>query len=187
MRERVARGRKVAVVARVMKVSRQALYRTPKRRPAAQKRPATGMVDRAIVEVAKANPTDGTRMVAALTSRELKRPVSRKRPAGDALRAPASAPPALRSPASSRLLQRAAPRSALAHGHDERLGRREWLCYLTPIVDYCTREIADPTLSLVERGNANPTWATVRDLAAALGVSMGQLAKLADKFSAGEK
>jgi hypothetical protein len=36
-------------------------------------------VDRAIVEVAKANPTDGTRMVAALTSREIERPVSRKR------------------------------------------------------------------------------------------------------------
>lgn len=33
----------------------------------------------AIVEIAKANPTDGTRMVAALTSREIERPVSRKR------------------------------------------------------------------------------------------------------------
>jgi helix-turn-helix protein len=31
------------------------------------------------VEVAKANPTDGTRMVAALASRELGRPVNRKR------------------------------------------------------------------------------------------------------------
>jgi len=42
-------------------------------------RPATGTVDWAIVEVAKANPTDGTRMVAALTSRGIERPVSRKR------------------------------------------------------------------------------------------------------------
>ena len=76
MRERVARsrvmaarGRKVAVVARVMQISRQAIYRTQKRRPAAGRRPATGTIDRAIVEAARANPTDGTRMVAALASR----------------------------------------------------------------------------------------------------------------------
>lgn len=42
--------------------------------------------------------------------------------------------------------------------------------------------ITGRTLSLIERGDANPTWATVRDIAAALGVSMGELAKLADKF-----
>jgi DNA-binding XRE family transcriptional regulator len=47
--------------------------------------------------------------------------------------------------------------------------------------------IADPTLSMIERGHSNPTWATVRDIAAALSVSMGQLAKLADKFAAAEK
>jgi transcriptional regulator with XRE-family HTH domain len=43
------------------------------------------------------------------------------------------------------------------------------------------------SLSLIERGHANPKWATVRDVADALGVSMGQLAKLADKLSADEK
>jgi transcriptional regulator with XRE-family HTH domain len=47
--------------------------------------------------------------------------------------------------------------------------------------------VADPTLSMIERGHSNPTWATVRDIADALGVSMGQLAKLADKLAAGEK
>jgi transcriptional regulator with XRE-family HTH domain len=47
--------------------------------------------------------------------------------------------------------------------------------------------VADPTLSLIERGYANPTWATTRDIADALNVSMGDLAKLADKFAAGEK
>jgi transcriptional regulator with XRE-family HTH domain len=47
--------------------------------------------------------------------------------------------------------------------------------------------IADPTLSLIERGYANPTWATVRNIASALGVSMGELAKLADKFASAEK
>jgi transcriptional regulator with XRE-family HTH domain len=37
------------------------------------------------------------------------------------------------------------------------------------------------TLSVIERGLANPTWATVRDLAAALGVSIAELAKLSEK------
>jgi transcriptional regulator with XRE-family HTH domain len=43
------------------------------------------------------------------------------------------------------------------------------------------------TLSLIEQGHANPKWATVRDIADALNVSMGDLAKVADKFAAGEK
>ena len=47
--------------------------------------------------------------------------------------------------------------------------------------------ITGATLSLIERGHANPTWDTVRGIAAALGVSMAELAKLADKFSAAEK
>ena len=42
-------------------------------------------------------------------------------------------------------------------------------------------------LSLIERGEANPTWETVKRIAAALGVSMGDLAKLADKVAASEK
>jgi len=37
------------------------------------------------------------------------------------------------------------------------------------------------TLSLIERGQANPTWGTVRGIADALGVSMGELGKLGDK------
>jgi transcriptional regulator with XRE-family HTH domain len=47
--------------------------------------------------------------------------------------------------------------------------------------------IAIPTLSMIEGGNSNPTWATVRDIASALGVTMGDLAKLADKFASAEK
>ena len=77
-RQLVARGRKVAVVARVMQVSRQAIYRTPRRRTDPGPRPVSGTVDRAIVEVARQNPTDGSRMVAALSSRELRQPVNRK-------------------------------------------------------------------------------------------------------------
>lgn len=41
--------------------------------------------------------------------------------------------------------------------------------------------IAVPTLSHIEGGHANPTWATVRDIAAALRVSMVELARLAEK------
>jgi transcriptional regulator with XRE-family HTH domain len=41
--------------------------------------------------------------------------------------------------------------------------------------------IATPTLSHIEAGHANPTWATVRDIAIALGVSISELAKLSEK------
>ena len=47
--------------------------------------------------------------------------------------------------------------------------------------------ITTGTLGLIERGEANPTWGTVRGIADALGVSMGELAKLADRFLADEK
>jgi transcriptional regulator with XRE-family HTH domain len=40
--------------------------------------------------------------------------------------------------------------------------------------------ITPATLSLIERGQANPTWDTARKLAAALGVSMSELGKLAE-------
>jgi transcriptional regulator with XRE-family HTH domain len=43
------------------------------------------------------------------------------------------------------------------------------------------------TVSLVERGRSNPSWGTLRALAKGLGVSMGELAKLADKFSSSEE
>ena len=83
---RVARSRAVmaagyqpAVVARIARVSRQALYRRPSRRSRAAGPGWVGPDDQVIVEVAKANPTDGTRMVAALASRALGRPVNRKR------------------------------------------------------------------------------------------------------------
>lgn len=37
------------------------------------------------------------------------------------------------------------------------------------------------TLGVIERGEANPTWGTVRAIADALDVSVGELAKLAEK------
>jgi transcriptional regulator with XRE-family HTH domain len=38
------------------------------------------------------------------------------------------------------------------------------------------------TLSLIERGQSNPAWGTVKGIAKALGVSMGDLAKIADRL-----
>lgn len=38
------------------------------------------------------------------------------------------------------------------------------------------------TLGLIERGQANPTWDTVKGIAAALDVSIGELAKLSEKY-----
>jgi putative transposase len=77
-RELVAQGRPAAVVARVAGISRQAIYRRPTRPPKGQRQPLDD-VDRVVLDVARENPTDGTRMVAALTGRELDVSVNRKR------------------------------------------------------------------------------------------------------------
>src|SRR4051794_37802326 len=77
-RELVDQGRPAAVVARGAQISRQAIYRRPRRPPRGQRRPLDS-VDRVVLAVARANPTDGTRMVAALASRELGEAVNRKR------------------------------------------------------------------------------------------------------------
>lgn len=42
-------------------------------------------------------------------------------------------------------------------------------------------------LSLIERGEGNPSWTTVEGIGKALGVSVAQLAKLAEKLAASEK
>src|SRR5437773_3679968 len=78
-RELVAKGRRPAVVARVLQISRTGLYRKPKRRPASVRGPVVDLVDRLIVDVAHANPSDGTRMVAALASQQLGVQINRKR------------------------------------------------------------------------------------------------------------
>lgn len=38
------------------------------------------------------------------------------------------------------------------------------------------------TLGVIERGLSNPTWATVKGIATALGISMVELAKVAERF-----
>ncbi len=39
-------------------------------------------------------------------------------------------------------------------------------------------------MSMIERGHSNPTWATVKGVAAALDASMVELVKLATRFDA---
>jgi putative transposase len=148
-RELVAKGRRPAVVARVMQVNRSGLYRTPKRPPKTLRRPVVDPVDRLIVEVARDNPTDGTRMVAALASRELGRQVNRKR--------------AQRVMREQRLLQR---HRSLRRRRRPGFFRVEcpdqlwhldmtsiWVaehgwCYLNAAIDCCTREIVGWSLEL---------------------------------------
>ncbi len=42
--------------------------------------------------------------------------------------------------------------------------------------------VTSGTLSLIERGLSNPTWGTVKGIAAALNVDVAELAKLSLKF-----
>ncbi len=42
--------------------------------------------------------------------------------------------------------------------------------------------ITTATFGVIERGLSNPTWATVKSIAAALEVSISELAKLSEKF-----
>ena len=141
-RELVAQGRPAALVARVAGISRQAIYRRPKRPPKGQRRPL-GAVDRDVLRVARANPTDGTRMVAALASRAAGGPVNRKR--------------AQRLMREHRLLQpkrsegrRRRPGYFQVTRPDELwhldmtsvwVAEHGW-CYLNAAIDCCTREIA---------------------------------------------
>ena len=132
-----------------MQVTRQAIHRTPKPRRSPQRRPPQGPVERAIVAVAEANPTDGTRMVAALASRELGAQVNRKR--------------AQRVMREQRLLQRHRPSGRRRRPGFFRVERPDQLwhmdmtsvwvaehgwCYLNAAIDCCTREIAGFSLEL---------------------------------------
>jgi len=43
-------------------------------------------------------------------------------------------------------------------------------------------ELTTATLSLIERGEANPTWDTLKKVSAALDVKISDLARLSEKF-----
>jgi len=148
-RELVARGYALATVARVMQITRQAIYRVPKPRSAPQRRPPADGAEAAIVETAMENPTDGYRMVWALTRRKLGRAVNRKR--------------VLRVMREHRLIQRRRSEPRRRRPGFFRVTRPAelwhmdmtavWVaehgwCYLNAIIDCCTREIVGWDLSV---------------------------------------
>jgi putative transposase len=164
-RELVARGFAVAAVARVMQISRQALYRTPTPRRPPQRRPPVDAIEQAIVAEALANQSDGYRMICAFVRRKLGVAVNRKR--------------VLRVMRERKLIQRRRPlerRKRLGFFRVERprqlwqldltsiwVAEHGWT-YLMAIIDCCTREIvawhlelrcrADEAIALVERAAA---------------------------------
>jgi len=148
-RRLVAEGYALATVARVMQISRQALYRTPTPRRPPQRRPPADPVERAIVEEAPANQTDGYRMVCAFVRRRLDVPVNRKR--------------VLRVLRERKLIQRRRPLERRKRPGFFRVERPRqlwqldmssvWVAehgstYLMAIIDCCTREIVAWQLEL---------------------------------------
>jgi putative transposase len=184
-RELVDGGFTVAVVARVLQVSRQAIYRVPKpRRPTdAAKRPPAGEVETAIIEVAQDNPTDGYRLVTAWVRRRLGRPVNRKR--------------VLRVMRERKLIQRRRTeprRRRPGFFRVERPGQlwhldmtSVWVaehgwCYLNAIIDCCTREIVGWDLTI--RCRATEAITVIERAVAEHGIKPGMLTLGTDNGSA---
>ena len=182
-RELVARGFAAAVVARVLQISRQAIYRTPTPRRLPQPRPVSDAVEQAIVDEATANQTDGYRMVTAFVRRRLGRPVNRKR--------------VLRVMRERKLIQRRRPLERRKRPGFFRVERPRqlwqldmtsiWVAehgwtYLNAIIDCCTREIVAWQLSL--RCRADEAIAVVEQAAAAYAIEPGELVLGSDNGSA---
>lgn len=184
-RELVAEGHSPSVLARVLQISRQAIYRIPTRPPAARgrSRPPVDEVEAAIVEVAEANPTDGYRMVSAWVQRKLGRAVNRKR--------------VLRVMRERKLIQRRTHeprRRRLGFFRVERPGQlwhldmtsiwvaeHGWV-YLNAIIDCCTREIVGWELSL--RCRAVEAIAVIETAVRGQGIGPGMLTLGTDNGSA---
>lgn len=190
MNERVARSRElvacgfaVAAVARVMQISRQALYRVPTPRTPPQRRPPADEVEQAIVEEATANQTDGYRMITAFVRRRLGIPVNRKR--------------VLRVMRQRKLIQRHQPpqrRKRPGFFQVERprqlwqldmtsiwVAEHGWT-YLMAAVDCCTREIVAWHLEL--RCRADEAIALIERAALTYGIQDGELTLGTDNGSA---
>jgi putative transposase len=182
-RELVARGFAVAAVARVLQVSRQAIYRTPTPRRGPQRRSVFDPVELAIVEVATDNQTDGYRMVTAFVRRKLGVAVNRKR--------------VLRVMRERKLIQRRRPLERRKRPGFFRVERPRQLwqldmtsiwvaehgwCYLNAIIDCCTREVVAWQLSL--RCRADEAIAVVERAAAVHGIEPGELTLGSDNGSA---
>ena len=163
----------MAVVARVAGISRQAIYRRPKRPPRGQRRPLDA-TDRRVLDVARENPTDGTRMVAALVSRADGGAVNRKR--------------VQRLMREHRLLQpvrsegrRRRPGFFQVTRPDELwhldmtsvwVAEHGW-CYLNAAIDCCTREITGWAIDV--RCRAAEAQAVIDRAVATRGVPIGSL------------
>jgi putative transposase len=182
-RDLVAEGHSPSVVARVARISRQALYRTPTPRTRPQRRPPADPVEQAIVEVAEANQSDGYRMVAALTRQKLGRAVNRKR--------------VLRVMQERKLIQRRRPLERRKRPGFFRVERPRqlwqldmtsvWVAehgwtYLMAIIDCCTREIVAWQLEL--RCRADEAIALVDRAAAVHAIEDGELVVGSDNGSA---
>jgi putative transposase len=182
-RRLVAEGYPLATVARVLAVSRQALYRTPKPRAAPQRRAVTDPIEAAIVEEALANQTDGYRMVCAFVRRRLGVAVNRKR--------------VLRVMRERKLIQRRRPPERRKRPGFFRVERPRQLwqldltsiwvaehgwCYLMAMIDCCTREIVAWHLEL--RCRADEAIALIERAAAVHGIEPGELTLGSDNGSA---
>jgi putative transposase len=182
-RELVARGFAVAAVARVMRISRQALYRTPTPRRPPQRRPPADPVEQAIVEEALANQTDGYRMVCAFVRRRLGVAVNRKR--------------VLRVMRERKLIQRRRPLERRKRPGFFRVERPRqlwqldmtsiWVAehgwtYLMAVIDCCTREIVGWQLELCCR--AIEAQQLIERAAAAYAIEEGELTLGSDNGSA---
>jgi len=181
-RELFAQGRPAALVARVAGISRQAIYRRPKRPPARQRQPLDA-TDRIVLKVARENPTDGTRMVAALAGRELRGQVNRKR--------------VQRLMREHRLLQpkrsegrRRRPGYFQVTRPDELwhldmtsvwVAEHGW-CYLNAAIDCCTRELTGWALDV--RCRAPEAIAVIETAVAERGIEPGRLTLGTDNGSA---
>jgi putative transposase len=184
-RELAAAGHRPAVVARILQISRQAIYRTPKprRTPGSPKRPPVDEVEAAIVDVAIENPTDGYRLVTAWVRRRLGRAVNRKR--------------VLRVMRERRLIQRRRPLDRRRRPGFFRVERPDqlwhldmtsvWVAehgwvYLMAAIDCCTREIVAWHLEV--RCRAREAIALIEQAAADRAIAPGTLTLGTDNGSA---
>ena len=181
-RELVAQGRPAALVAQVAGISRQAIYRRPKRPPAGQRRPLDE-IDEVILAVARNNPTDGTRMVAALAGRELGRDINRKRVQRlmreHALLQPKRSEGRRRRPG---YFQVTRPNELWHLDMTSVWVAEHGWCYLNAAIDCCTREIVGWSLEV--RCRAQQASAVIDRAIAERGVGPGELTLGSDNGTA---
>jgi putative transposase len=172
-RELVAQGRSPSLVARVAGISRQAIYRRPGRPPTGRRR-RLDATDRIVLDVARSNPNDGRRMVAALAARRARGPVNRKRVQRlmreHALLQPKRSEGRRRRPGSFQVTRP----DELWHLDMTSVWVAEhgW-CYLNAAVDCGTREIVGWALDV--RGRASEASVVVDSAVAARGLAAGTL------------